>query len=460
MANLETLFLTFNCGRELVDPTYFSASLIKSLSKQQSPPDLIILSLQEIAPISYSFLGGAFLAPYFDRFANAVQKTARSWGQDGLNYETVLASNVGMTAIMILAPPTIAGNINWTETGGTGVGMWEMGNKGAVGARLGYTPAAGAEEVELTFVAAHLAPMEDACDRRNADWKNINENLVFTAVPQALKTRAKLTTSSSSEEVEPLLSSATDESTKPETTEIHTLITPSSYAFFGGDLNYRTSDLPPHPDDHTSWPQRNNPSTDPKHYSHMLPNDQLTRERKAGRTLHHLTESAITFPPTYKYSSAAQQQALQKSRALQKADKYSAEPIPTADDDADWIWAKHRYPSWCDRVLYLNPPFPGTQPTVHSYTSLALQPSSDHKPVALYFSIPLKALPKSGDAWVKSPFPVKAGWKERRAAARRREVVVGIAAYVALTWEGRAMLLGTVLAVIGAWAAVRSLLVY
>lgn len=462
MANLETLFLTFNCGRELVDPTYFSASLIQSLSKQQLPPDLIILSLQEIAPISYSFLGGAFLAPYFDRLASAVQKTAQSWSKDGLKYETILASNVGMTAIMILAPSSIADNVNWIETGGTGVGMWEMGNKGAVGARLGYTPSAGAEEVELTFVAAHLAPMEDACERRNTDWKDINENLVFTALPAALKARAKLTTSASSEEVEPLLSSATDEGTKPETTAIHTLITPTSYAFFGGDLNYRTSDLPPHPDDHTSWPQPQHTPSDPQHYTHLLPNDQLTRERKAGRTLHHLTEPAIAFPPTYKYSSAAQEQAAQKARALQKADKYSSDPIPAADDDADavWLWAKHRHPSWCDRVLYLNPPFEGTQPTIHLYTSLALQPSSDHKPVVLYLSIPMKTLPKTGEPWVKSPFEVRKDWKERRAAARRREIVVGVAAYVALTWEGRAMLLGTVLAVIGAWAALRSLFAY
>ncbi|GAB7356971.1 hypothetical protein MBLNU459_g7809t1 [Dothideomycetes sp. NU459] len=458
MANLETLFLTFNCGRALVDPTYLSASLNEGLSKHQLPPDLIVLSLQEIAPISYSFLGGAFLAPYFDRFTTAVQKCAQSWSQDGLRYEAVMASNVGMTAIMVFAQSSIASNIDWTETGGTGVGMWEMGNKGAVGARLGYTAPGAAQEVELTFVAAHLAPMEDACDRRNEDWKNINENLVFTKLPKALKTRAKLTTGTS-DEVEPLLSSATDEGTRAETTKVHTLITSTSQTFFGGDLNYRTSDMPPHPDDHKGWPQQNHTPSDPEHFSHLLSKDQLTRERSAGRTLHHLTEAALTFPPTYKFSSAAQEQAARKARALQKANRYSAEPVSTADD-APWLWAKHRYPSWCDRVLYLNPPFAGTQPDIRAYTALALQPSSDHKPVVLYASVPLKALPRDGAAWVSSPFQLRPDWKERRAAARRREVFVGVFAYLGLTWEGRALLVGTVLAVIGGWAALRSLLAY
>ena len=442
-AELDTLFLTFNCGRERIDTSYFAASIIKSLAGQL-PPDLVVLSLQEFAPIGYSFLGGSFVAPYLDRFAKAFNQ---AWGSEGGQYETVLNSNLGMTAIILLAKPEIARNIRWIETGGVGVGMMEMGNKGAVGARLGYAtgPSSAEEEVAMTFVAAHLAPMEEQCDRRNADWKAINENLVFGRIPQAVDARTKAI-KDPSEETEPLLSSATDGGSEALNRELHTMISPSSHTFFGGDLNYRTSDIKPHPEDHHSWPEKTTPPNDEHHYTQLLERDQLTRERSAGRTLHHLTEAQVTFPPTYKYSDKAQEQA---RRAADAAGNKVAADVPI---ETDWLWAPHRVPSWCDRILYLDPPFPGTQPKIHIYTALPLQPTSDHRPVALRFSIPLKALPRTrGDAWVTSPFPIRRDWASHRASARRKEIVVGVAAYLALTWEGRGLLVFTLIAIVGAW---------
>jgi len=445
--NLETLFLTFNCARQAINTDHFAASIVKGLSTRL-PPDLIVLSLQEIAPIGYAFLGGSFLAPYLDRFAEAFNK---AWGNESEQYEAILNSNLGMTAIILLAKPEVTRNVRWIETGGTGVGLWEMGNKGAVGARLGYTDGDVSQEVVLTFIAAHLAPMEDACDRRNQDWKAINENLVFGHVSQAVDARTKAVKDPSTE-TEPLLSSATDGGSKASDEHIHTIISPSSYTFFGGDLNYRTSDLPPHPDDHLTWPKPNTAAGDSGHYSQLMDRDQLSREREAGRTLHHLTEAPIGFPPTYKYSSKAQEQAKHAAKTASKA----ASDVPV---HTEWVWAKHRHPSWCDRILYLDPPFPGTQPKIHKYTSLDLQPTSDHQPVALSCSIPLKPLPKmQNEAWVSSPFPVRRDWASYRAAARRKEVIVGVASYLALTREGEALLLGTLVAVLGAWAALRSLL--
>ena len=52
--------------------------------------------------------------------------------------------------------------------GGVGVGLAEIGNKGAVGLRFKYNGAG--TSTELTFVAAHLAAMEWEVKRRIEDW--------------------------------------------------------------------------------------------------------------------------------------------------------------------------------------------------------------------------------------------------------------------------------------------------
>lgn len=452
MAALNTLFLTFNCGRELVNSDFFAASINKGLSHVQLPPDVIALSLQEIAPLGQSFLGGSFISPYFERFSETIQKLNQLWKHDE-QYETILCSNVGMTALMLFARPEVARNIRSIQTAGTGVGAWEMGNKGAVGARLAYTTDGGSE-MDLTFVAAHLAPHEEAWQRRNLDWRSINENLVFTKVTGAEKTRTRATNNENvQDETEPLLSSATDDQHTSQEQD-NALITPSSYVFFGGDLNYRTSDISPHPDNHRTFPRRNDSPEDATHYSHIMSNDQLTREKAAGNTLHHLSEEPLRFAPTYKFSKKAQKQAAQAAEGVQKQMGSGANAV-VVPEDVDWHWAEHRHPSWCDRVLYLA--LPDHEPTIHTYNSLSLQPSSDHKPVILYASIPTHAV-KSSNHGIKAPYAIKAGWKQRREAARHRELAVGVVTYLVMTWEGEALLLGAVLAVVGAWAALTSLL--
>ncbi|KAI5262486.1 DNase I-like protein [Aureobasidium subglaciale] len=453
MADLSTLFLTFNCGRELVNIDFFAACVNQGLSKAQLPPDVIVLSLQEIAPLGYSFLGGSFLSPYFERFSKTIQKLNQIWSNDE-QYETILCSNVGMTALMLFARPEVARKIGRVQTAGTGVGVWEMGNKGAVGARLAYSSDDGSE-MDLTFVAAHLAPGEDAWQRRNLDWRTINENLVFTGVTGAEKTRTRATNNEDmQDEVEPLLSSATDDQ-DTSSEQDNALITSSSYIFFGGDLNYRASDIKPHPDHHRSFPRRSDSPEDSTHYSHMMPNDQLTREKAAGKTLHHLSEARINFAPTYKFSKKSQEQAGEVAKSVEKQSRSGANAV-AVPEETEWHWAEHRHPSWCDRILYLA--LPGREPGIRTYNSLPLQPSSDHKPVILYASIPTQSS-KPLDHGISAPYKIKAGWKDRRDAARRREVAVGIVSYVALTWEGRGLLLGAILAILGGWAALRSLLI-
>ncbi|KAF2159365.1 hypothetical protein M409DRAFT_71040 [Zasmidium cellare ATCC 36951] len=429
MADLNCHITTFNAGRTPIDINYFASSLYTSLKQSTLPPDLIVLALQELAPIGYSFLGGSLLTPYFSRFAEAVYKAA-AWrlGKDA-DYEHVLTRNAGMTGIMVFARRELKQRIQWIEEAGTGVGLWDMGNKGAVGVRLGL------DKTPVTFVAAHLAPIEAGCERRNEDWRRICENLVFEPINE--------NPTSTDSERQPLLSNNPPQSSAP-----HDLFTPPSYIFFAGDLNYRTSDTQPDPADFTSWPQPMASPSDPTHWSKLLASDQLTREINSGKTLHHLAEAQITFPPTYKYSSRAQKLAgeaaeTHKSKASNDSDDETPAIDLTQIQEQVWLWAKHRIPSWCDRILYLN-----TAPsTIHSYTALPIQPTSDHRPVVLSCSIPQRPLHES--QVIQYPrYELDDGWKERRILARRLEVAIGVGAYLGFTGQGQILLGGTVVGIV------------
>jgi hypothetical protein len=430
MSNLTAHITTFNCGRALPSTTHLANELFSTSTTL--PPDLIVLCLQEIAPIGYAFLGGSFLAPYFSQISTIVHNAISKRFDSGVNYTPLLVRNAGMTALMVFAKSDVKDKIRWIETAGVGVGMYEMGNKGAVGARLGFA-GDNDETVPVTFVSAHLAPMEDQCERRNADWRSICEGLVFT--------RATDDSTRNDEDSQPLLNSTSDDS-YDKTTE-HTLFSPLSHVFFAGDLNYRTADTPPSTTDHQIWPHPTSDSNHPS-YRDLWANDQLNRELRNKNTLHLLTEAPVNFPPTYKYSDAAKE-----------AVKHG-KPLPSGgnNEQQTWPWARHRVPSWCDRVLFLAAGKADID--VHSYDALSVQPTSDHRPVTLSVTIPLRK-PEVA-AGVKPPFSMRRDWRERRAAARRYEVLVGIASYLALTWEGEAVLAATIVGILGGYVALRAML--
>jgi hypothetical protein len=444
MASLEVYVVTFNCARELVSPDVFAQHFFNGLGGPKAP-DILIVSLQEIAPIAYSFLGGSYLEPYFERIRATVNTAARSF--DGASYINIITRNLGMTAIMAFVLQDQTQNIDWIETAGVGVGLHGMGNKGAVGLTFGHV--AQEQETKLCFVAAHLAPMEDAVERRNEDWKNLVRGLVFTPLRgTAVRTSTR---KHGREEVDedsaPLLPGSPDNSTAP-TTGIYA---PTSHLVLAGDLNYRTSKIKPSPIDYQVFPQPTQDTTDSRHYSNLLKEDQLSREIKAQRTCHGLYEVPIDFPPTYKYSD--------KARAVAKV-----------NGDNQWQWARHRWPSWCDRILYLGLPSRlkaqdrRLQIQTHRYTALPLMSTSDHRPVALSLSIPLRAVPlpdsevDADDVRLNPPFSIDPLWRQKRAMARRKELVVGAGAFLSLTWEGRIVLLATIVSIVGGWWVIASLL--
>ena len=462
MSVLSAYTLTYNCGRIPIHPPTLSASLFSALPPRSPPPDILILCLQELAPISYSFLGGSYLVPYLSPLRHAV--TLAGAALDNADYVNVITRNVGMTVIMIFVLRDQTSQVRWLETSGVGVGVQEMGNKGAVGVRMGWS--IGDSTIDLTFISAHLAPMEDALKRRNEDWKNIVRGLVFTSVsPTAVRKRTtqRLPQEPSSADTEPLLPA----SGQPEEDSIPLmsgLYTPTSHLILGGDLNYRTSTTPPSETTYLSYPQPTKDSSASEHFSHLLKRDQLTPERLANRTCHGLQEAPISFPPTYKYS--------EKARA--NASKLAA----LGDDEGNWDWSKHRYPSWCDRILYLDSPEWAKRKESHQapsssdikvqgYKALPLMTTSDHRPVACCFSIPAEPIPEptgeeedeaKDNVRLVPPFGLDPLWREKREAARRKEVLVGIAAYLSLTWEGRGIVVAIICGALGGWALIRSIL--
>lgn len=434
MAAINIYIVTFNCGRAPIDVEAFASQLFSNLTSS-TLPDIVVLSLQEIAPIPHSLIGGSFLVPYFARFYHAVQKGARKQSNATNNlpiYDPISARNVGMTGLMVFAKDPSC--IQDMESAGVGVGLAEMGNKGAVALRFKYHSAG--TSTELTFVAAHLAAMEWEVKRRNEDWKNIVRGLVFSS------TTSKTTTSLSAEE-RPLLSIS------PRSASLYK---PTSHLFVAGDLNYRTSSIKPSPTDHKeTFPQPHHDESSPNHFSALFSHDQLSQERSANRTLQGLQEADVTFPPTYKYLSKG--------------------PFLTPDSQLkQWNWAAHRWPSWCDRILYL--PFPAwlhttmSPPTIniHKYASLPLLPTSDHRPVTLSVSVPLLEIPppdeeeEADDPRIHPPFEIDIDWKKKREKARMLELIAGFTMYFTTTLEGGGVSLAMVIGAVGAYFAFKALL--
>ena len=414
-------------------------------------PELIVLNLEEMAPVMDSFLGGSYLLPYFDAFSKAVERAVFRQGWESY-YVNLVRVNSGMTGLMLFVRSDIADRISWVDTAQVGVGVQQMGNKGAAGVRLGYLPTETSRRtLDLTFVAAHLAPMETNFERRNEDWREIVERLVFSRQVAIYRTRVE---SAQDEDGGVSEQDEDNNNNRPENDQQQQqqgMFTPTSYLFFSGDLNYRTSDVSPQGGDAARYPKLHAEETSSSHYSRLLQNDQLTRERLQGKCFQGLTEAPIKFGPTYKYSAAACRAAGNE----------------TAEEQQEWIWSNYRWPSWTDRILYLDSPtwMPELgHVKTYVYDALPLLPTSDHRPVALSVAVPCKAIREpqgdidENDVRLRPPFPIDPAWHAERSSARTKELLVGYAAYLGLTWQGGGMVLATVVGGIGIWVVLRTLL--
>ena len=456
-AMAQCLVLTFNCGREPVKPTLFGKHISNAL-KNGPAHDILVVSIQEICPLAHAFLGGTSMSFYYQKLNEAV---VAATGER--TYTNICTKNLGITAIIIYVRQDRKGYIGSVESTSTGVGWLEVGNKGAVGVKLSWLAGPG-RYIDLTFVAAHLAPHEPGVERRNQDWMHIVQRLVFERVWISNKRLEALQREESASgnlgpgrglgEREPLLGNNMDSSLSgnKEASNLSTVYTPMAYIFIAGDLNYRTAATGPRPEDYAKYPKFPDSSDSIKQ---LFSNDQLTAELKAGRTLHGFKESKIHFPPTYKYSSAKQQE-LEAKEDDGTFEEYLSDP------KVEMGYAQHRWPSWCDRILYLSP---FVEPhareaklTINFYKSLPLMSTSDHQPVIASFLIPPDRTVSATDERIASlddyrihaPFPVDPLWHEKFVAARRMEFAVGVAAFLGLTWRGNSILLAVILGVVGA----------
>lgn len=439
MDDLNIYIVTFNCGRELVEPDPFSQHLLDGwqdpTSQDSDLPDVIVLNLQEFAPISYAFIGGNLAKPYFDRFRRAVPKALQQYADkqsvDAEEFTNVISRNNGLTALMIFARKSLVSAISSINIAEVGVGVAEMGNKGAVGARIGWDVHGNGQPLYTTFVSAHLAPFEAEVQRRDQDYVNIVKGLAFSS-KDAREWRKEQT----SDENVPLLAEEASESEGALSTGLRGIYCNDSYLFFSGDLNYRTALTGPGREDSASFPQPRKDPNSALHYKQLLDKDQLQQQLKQGKTLHGLTEQSINFPPTYKYHIDSDKPVIQDS------------------DVEEWNWAEHRWPSWCDRILFSRTD--SLPVKAGRYSALPIFRTSDHRPVALSVSVPVNSVKNSGFAG-KAPAQINQHCQASREAARRKEIAVGVAAYLGLTWEGRSLLLGTILIFISGYALLKSL---
>ncbi|KAK1750287.1 DNase I-like protein [Echria macrotheca] len=520
-STLDLFILTFNCAKNLINVGVFASHLYGALSQNGSGlPDLVAFSLQEVAPLSYAFIGSYFLNPYYARYEEALNlasarllSTSLDHVQDGSEYAhqtaggarisprpytLVRAKNVGMTSILLFARDPAA--VQRIEEAECGFGAADMGNKGAVGLRVTWGD--HARSTEVTLVATHLAAMEWNLKKRNANWRTIMSSLTFAnpravlpgLFPADITASATPDRSGAGQRVAPPADSSESSEAESEEDDLPTRIPllptsgtltpeqnmtlrdisifkPTSHLFVAGDLNYRISTSTPPP-------LSNFPSFDPtsdNHFPAFLPRDQLTQERLSGRAFQGMSEAPITFGPTYKYNVLSSPKGAENEAAVRAG--ATANGVP----EVPWKFASHRWPGWCDRVLYLDLPAWLSSSSsgdkkkkaieVRAYDSLPVVRTSDHRPVFLRVSVSVvdrdeMALPKDvaakgfeggwgldgqRDPRAAPPVPVDVHAWERRAAARRRELIVGWSAFFWSTREGALVLATLVALVVGSW---------
>lgn len=416
--------------------------------------------------------------------------------QQDYPYKLVGSHNVGMTAIMLFArKPDAIHHIQFAECA---FGIADMGNKGAVALRVTYSGAGSPGEEDeavtdstaaeqrttvITFVATHLAAMEYNLRRRNANWASIVSSCTFENPKEVVSPEFH-------QDAEPGAKNVVDASTKdvtggkqtdggqdiPPPTEderahllkrrqtfksmpkdearrLHdaSIFKPGSHFFVAGDLNYRVS---------TKSPPTTAPFPTLDNYMPFFEKDQLTEERRENRTLHGLSEAEVKFPPTYKIKHLSSDKF---SEAVNKDEIQAG-----GEDVVPWKWASHRWPGWCDRILYLDIPSwvkrrhgdEAAEIVVHKYNSMPTMLSSDHQPVFLRVSVPLltpeelspddedtegagEGSTEATDPRLHLPLPVDLAAWERRASARKKEITTGMMTLFFSTREG-AVVLGTV----------------
>lgn len=265
----------------------------------------------------------------------------------GSEYVCVASHTLAAIHIVLFAHRSLAASISNVRTAHVATGIANtLGNKGgvAISLCLGRT--------SLLFINSHLAAHQGAVESRNADYLRIDSQLPMRP-PGALWPRALGTTPRSSRSSKVV----------PDGEEPRAL---ASEAFdvcvWLGDLNYRIQGnraavdnllAPPTELHRTAQDWRGQEAHWEGMRAVLLANDQLGRERDAGRAFAGFDEAPIHFRPTYKYD--------------QQSDTYDTSE-------------KCRVPAYTDRVLWRAAARGGV--SVLRYEACSQMRTSDHRPVA------------------------------------------------------------------------------
>ncbi|KAK9434008.1 Endonuclease/exonuclease/phosphatase [Lipomyces doorenjongii] len=362
--NFKLLLFAFNCGQVPHASTEIRNAILSTIVLEQPTshpqtsqshidlPDLIFLSLQELAPIYDCLLWrneDDFLTPFIDAVTHLTGGI-----NDGV-FEHVATCSAGLAFAVLFRRVSSSLSMSNLRTSVVTLGYFETGLKGAASIRVNIS--SGTLLTEITFVAAHLTANEGYREIRDHNFQDLARKFAFFTDNNA-------------------------NFSNEDGTDRDFLYKDGSQVFIVGDLNYRVALPPPTPllsqgtaiaepgPASATADQRKlagNYSRAPKWVAPQhsfvedwLDYDELTMSRKhAGTAFFGFDEADVTFPPTYKF-------------------------------DSNREYALGRVPSWCDRVLYFDMFEGGSGVKVEKYASLPELDGSDHIPVYAITRVPFK----------------------------------------------------------------------
>ncbi|CAG8535547.1 9175_t:CDS:1 [Acaulospora colombiana] len=419
---LKVLVGTYNVNTQEIDQDLSSwlfplngfsdSSANTSTTTLVNKPDIIALGFQEFIPLPHSLL--ATDTERLDHCANLIERTIFLNTKESYT-QLVKASYVGLVLFIYTRDRSITGLIQSYEISTAGVGLFWIGNKGGLGARIVLNQESVTDwreidgrnindenmsenELVLCFVVAHLAPHSHNTQRRNQDFRNICERLIFTNSEQQYILRQEeeiiVNDESLSEDGStntPLIprnqfkdnqkNNKMDSLACCKDREYFTIYD-SDFLFFFGDLNYRIeldeqlpqihrnalgnrNNISLHSTNHLTVEKLLNLLHENQHIR-LRNHDQLTREVKSGKVLNGFEEGELNFLPTYKFHRGSEHE----------------------------FDAVKKIPGWCDRIFYFwhKEGDDNTKREVpiklNYYISHPSYTLSDHKPVSAFFTIP------------------------------------------------------------------------
>lgn len=286
---------------------------------------------------------------------------------------------------------------------GTGI-AGVMGNKGAVGARIvvASADAKGPDEV-LTFVSAHLAAHDHNVLRRNKDWQQIVQRMVFEPasvqkLPILQDPSKKSLNPHDMDAIKQEHEKLTSGSKKSKALDKNSYtVYDTTHLFVFGDLNHRLAlgkkeleraqkgDEKPKSVEHLTK-EKLYEALEKGDWSSLSQHDQLTHQRTSQppKAFHGLTELPIHeagIPPTYKYVVSRPGKETEKKNAGITSDALEGHTLN-----------KKRVPGWTDRILWASAPskdkghLHGVD--VEFYRSIMQYTHSDHKPITTLLRLP------------------------------------------------------------------------